>query len=383
VSGQTVRRVVLVGAGHAHLYVARHARRFAERGIELTLVDPGRLWYSGMATGMLGGRYAPEEDQIDPCPVIESQGGHFVLGRVTGLDRRARELKLASGARLAYDVVSFNVGSRVVADPGWLGLEHVWTVKPIPELALLRERLEKRLAGGGGPPLRAVVVGGGATGCEVAANLDALLRRLGAAGGLTVAEGEHRLLSGYPAGAARTLRRAFRRRGIGVSLGDAVRDARQGELLLESGRRLPWDVLVIATGLKPAALVAQLGLPLSADGALRVDASLASVGDDRVFAAGDCAALDSRRLPRLGVFGVRQAPVLLENLLARADEKPLAHYRPQRLYLSILNLGDGTALAAWGPFYWVAPWCMRWKEKLDRRFVERYQRYDTTRSLGR
>lgn len=376
-------RVLLVGAGHAHLFVARHARRFVERGVELTLVDPGRLWYSGMATGMLGGRYAPEEDQIDPCPVIESQGGRFVLDRVVGLDARAREARLASGGVLGYDAVSFNVGSRIVADPAWLGLERVWTVKPIAELAMLRARVVALLAQGGGSPLRAVVVGGGATGCEVAANLDALARRHGARAAVTVVDGAYRLLAGYPAGAARTLRRAFRRRDIEVVLGDPAVVVRQDELRLESGRRLPWDVLVVATGLKPAALMAQLGLPVDDAGALRVDATLASVADERVFAAGDCAAMDGRRLPRLGVFGVRQAPVLLENLLARTAGAPLAHYRPQRFFLSILNLGDDTGLAAWGPFYWKAPWVMRWKERLDRRFVERYQRFDTTRTLGR
>ncbi|HSO06489.1 MAG TPA: FAD-dependent oxidoreductase [Pelomicrobium sp.] len=376
-------RVLLVGAGHAHLHVARNARRFAERGIELTLVDPGRLWYSGMATGMLGGLYAPEEDQIDPCPVIESQGGRFVLDRVVGIDRGARRVELASGTSIGYDVVSFNIGSRIAADPAWLGLERVWTVKPIPELAMARSRVESLLAANAGDALRAVVVGGGATGCEVAANLDGLARRHGRRAAVTVVDGAYRLLAGYPAGAARTLRRRFRRRGIETVLGDPAVVVRQGEAQLESGRRLPWDVLVVAIGLKPAALAARLGLPVNDEGALRVSAALTSVADDRVFAVGDCAALEGHRLPKLGVFGVRQAPVLLENLLARAAGAPLAHYRPQRVYLSILNLGDGSALAAWGPFYWTAPWCMRWKEKLDRRFVERYQRFDTTRSRGR
>ncbi len=376
-------RVLLVGAGHAHLHVARSARRFVERGIELTLVDPGRLWYSGMATGMLGGRYAPEEDQVDPCPVIESQGGRFVLDRVVGVDRAARRAELASGMTIGYDVVSFNVGSRIAADPAWLGLERVWTVKPIPELAMARSRIEALLAADGGDALRAVVVGGGATGCEVAANIDALARRHGRRAAVTVVDGAYRLLSGYPAGAARTLRRLLRRRGIEAVLGDPAVAMRQDEAQLESGRRLPWDVLVVATGLRPAALAARLGLPVDDGGALRVTAALTSVADDRVFAVGDCAALEGHRLPKLGVFGVRQAPVLLENLLARAEGAPLVHYRPQRVYLSILNLGDGSALAAWGPFWWTAPWCMRWKEKLDRRFVERYQRFDDARSRGR
>ena len=47
--------VILVGAGHVHLYVAAHAKALVERGARVVLIDPGEFWYSGLATGMLGG----------------------------------------------------------------------------------------------------------------------------------------------------------------------------------------------------------------------------------------------------------------------------------------------------------------------------------------
>ncbi|MDZ7749617.1 MAG: hypothetical protein U5K43_13120 [Halofilum sp. (in: g-proteobacteria)] len=49
-------RVVLVGAGHAHLWVAAKAGALRRRGAEVTLVAPGPTWYWGMATGVLGAR---------------------------------------------------------------------------------------------------------------------------------------------------------------------------------------------------------------------------------------------------------------------------------------------------------------------------------------
>ncbi|MGN2392723.1 FAD-dependent oxidoreductase [Pelomicrobium sp. G1] len=368
-------RVVLVGAGHAHLHVALNAQAFRARGAELVLVDPGRLWYSGMATGMLGGQYEPDDDQIDPCPVIEANGGRFVLDRAVGLDRTGREVILASGARLAYDCVSFNVGSEVAADPAWMGLHDVWPVKPILGLVRLRRRLEETFRARPSRLVRVAVIGGGATGGEVTANVDALARRRGGRVQITLVEQGGRLLPGYPAGAGRVLLRALQRRGIEVLFHFRARAVRQGELESEDGHIAKWDVLVVATGLKPAGLVSQLGLPVAEDGGLQVSATLSSVADGRVFAAGDCAALENHRLPKLGVYGVRQGRVLLENLLARAAGGGLRRYRPQAFALSILNLGDGEALTAWGPFYWKGRWCMGWKEWLDRRFVERYRRY--------
>ncbi|MEX0655822.1 MAG: hypothetical protein WD151_16990, partial [Phycisphaeraceae bacterium] len=79
------RRLVLVGAGHAHLHLAQHARDYLRRNIDVTLVDPDAFWYSGMATGMLGGMYDADDDRIAPQRLITRHGGRFVHARMTGL----------------------------------------------------------------------------------------------------------------------------------------------------------------------------------------------------------------------------------------------------------------------------------------------------------
>lgn len=48
-----------------HLDAAARAEDFTECGARLVLVDPGEFWYSGMATGMLGGMYEVVDDQVD------------------------------------------------------------------------------------------------------------------------------------------------------------------------------------------------------------------------------------------------------------------------------------------------------------------------------
>ncbi|HKH27194.1 MAG TPA: hypothetical protein VKA61_02540, partial [Sphingomicrobium sp.] len=72
------KRVVLVGAGHAHLYTLKHARAVTERGYECVLIAPGDFWYSGLATGMLGGHYPPSLDRIDVGALATRGGGRFV-----------------------------------------------------------------------------------------------------------------------------------------------------------------------------------------------------------------------------------------------------------------------------------------------------------------
>lgn len=70
------RTVILVGAGHAHLYVTAHAEALVAAGARVVHISPGKFWYSGLATGMLGGRYSAGEDQVDPRTLAEAYVPH-------------------------------------------------------------------------------------------------------------------------------------------------------------------------------------------------------------------------------------------------------------------------------------------------------------------
>lgn len=362
-------KVVLVGAGHSHLYLAKHARVFTARGVELTLVDPGAFDYSGLATGVLGGAYEWPLDRVDARSLVESNGGKFVNDCVTGLDVEARRALLASGAALDYDAVSFNIGSEVntALIPG---AEDAWTVKPIANLWRLKAHLLAQFRDG---THRAVIVGGGATGVEIAANMDALARHHRGKLDATLIAAAPRLLSQYAARVSRSLTRYLQQRGISVECGKKIDRVSGKTACADDGGRYEFDTLVLATGLEAHPLSRKLGVAYDDQGGLRVDACLRSISADNVFGAGDCIVFDGRKLPMLGVHGVRQAPVLMHNVLARVTGGGLRQYRPRKNHLSILNLGCGEALALWGPFHWLGKASFWWKDRIDRNFLEQYR----------
>jgi NADH dehydrogenase FAD-containing subunit len=365
--------VILVGAGHVHLYVAAHAKALVERGARVVLIDPGEFWYSGLATGMLGGMYEPAEDQVNPRALIEAHGGQFLQDRVESVDTTTRRLRLTSGGDLAYDYLSLNVGSRVNADllPGAAKDETVWPVKPISNLWKLRQHLVARSA----ETLRVVVIGGGPTGSEVGANLIALATRRHLDLRVTLVTRGERLIAQAPAGAARALNRKLSARGLVIRTRTRIVRREGKKLIAEDGSRIDADLVVLATGLETNPLVHATGLPTHSQLGLRINAMLHSIADERVFAGGDCAALEGFELPRLGVFGVRQAVTTHANLLASLGGKPLIQYKPQKRYLAILNLGDGTALSTWGPLWWNGRSSMQLKDFIDRRFLDRYRQH--------
>lgn len=365
--------VVLVGGGHAHLHLASRAADYTALGARLILIDPGQFWYSGMATGLLAGRYAPAEDQIDAGALITASGGEFIRDRVEAVDPVTRTLTLSTGQTLDYDWLSLNIGSEV--ETGWSAPEsggpRLWPVKPIAPLYTLRLTLEQAITETGRmPPV--VVVGGGATGSELAANLAALARRHAVQPHVTLVSRAPRLLPDAAAGASRALTRALARYPVDLRLGThAVGLSGQG-VVTASGESLACDHVLAAVGLQAAGLTRRIGLTASQAG-LRVNACMQSVDDARVFAAGDCADFAPRALPKLGVFGVRSAEVIHHNLLAGLTGRPMRAYKPQRVWLAILNLGDGRGLLMWWRLWWVGRLADRLKDWIDRRFMAQYR----------
>lgn len=362
---------VLVGAGHAHLFVLRQAERLREAGVRLTLVAPRHFHYSGLATGVLSGALEPSEAMIDVEALACAAGVAYRSGRVVGLERAGRRLVLETGEHLAFDAASFNVGSETIDPPGAVSPGGLWRVKPLTELFALRETLTA--AAGRSDTPAVVIAGGGPSGFEVAAAIAGLAGRLGLPTRLFLAAPVLPGAGWGPPGARRRLHQALLERGVTVVDSPVVGHS-QGHCTLADGQRLPCDHLVWAGGLRPPPLIDALGLPLAGDGRLRVRATLCSIADETLFAVGDCAVVEDAPRPAVGVFGVRAAPILLNNLAALGDRRRQRLFRPQRRWLSIMDLGDGRALAMRGPFWSLGRAELRLKRALDLGFIRRMRR---------
>ena len=354
--------IALAGGGHAHLYSLRRTGELTARGFDVALVNPSPyLYYSGMATGVVSGTYEPSETRVDVRNLVKEGGGRFIEGRVERV--LPGEFLLEGGERVAFDAASFNLGSDAPQVAGSGGIP----VKPVENAGRIRELT---LAERGGAP-RVLVAGGGAAGCEVAANLLALPVEVR----LTLAEAGDELLPESPSRASVVMRDFLQERGAEVFLESPVEVVADGKARL-GGREIPYDLLVSAVGLSPTDVFSRSegggpDLLTGEDGGLWVNRHLQSVSDSRLFGGGDSVAYRGGRLPRLGVFAVRQAPVIFHNLQAVLRGELLRSYEPQRRYLYILNLGDGTGLAVYGSLVCRGRLALLLKHRIDSRFVRR------------
>lgn len=360
--------ITLAGGGHAHLFLLRRTGELTRRGFDVVLVDPSEhLHYSGMATGVVSGSHAPSEGRVDLRRLVERGGGRFVVGRVAEVLYRDRALVLEDGRTVPYDAVSFCLGSEA------RGGGDAVTVKPVANLEEARNRL---LAP------RVLVVGGGAAGCEVAANVARLRRDAGREVGMTLVEAGPELLASSPKAARRVMLEHLRAGGVEVVLGRKA-DLLPGAAVLDDGTRIEADLILTATGVSPPDVFRRSCLTTGEDGALWVNRHLQSPSDARVFGGGDAIAYRGDRLPQFGVFAVRQGPVLYHNLRAILRDEPLFSYKPQRRYLYILDLGDATGLAIYGPLTWRGRLPLLLKHGIDKHFVKKHNQRGARRALRR
>lgn len=366
--------LVLVGGGHAHVEVLHRWARAPVPGVRLSLVvdDPVAV-YSGMVPGFVAGRYTRGDLEIDVRPLARRAGARCIVAAAVALDAAQRRLTLEDGASIGYETVSLDVGSAVggLDVPGVR--EHALPTRPIGLFVRRIEAIVGRARGAGG--FRLVIVGAGAGGVELAFAFATRLRTAGTRDvEVLLLEAGPRVLPGYPARAARLVEAAAAERGVRIVTGARVRGADARSLALAEGEPLRHDALVWVVGAASLPLLRDAGLETDADGFVRVGPTLQCVGREDAFAVGDCASWAAGPpLPKAGVYAVRQGPVLAHNLRARARGRPLRRYRPQRDFLTLLNLSDGTAIAAkWG-LATRGAWTMRLKDRIDRRFVRRFQ----------
>ncbi len=371
-----VKQLVLLGGGHAHVEVLRNFAVRTEPGLQLVLVTRDiHTPYSGMLPGLIAGHYEFDEAHIDLRPLARLAGAQVIHAPVNGMDLDARLLHLSDRPPIRYDVLSINAGARprMASVPG--AAEHAIPVKPIDGLLErwneIRERVKARR---GSSAFRIAVVGGGAGGVELLLSLQTALESPAVEYTLVTASAE--ILPTHASGVRRRYRTVLADREITVISNTRVISVNKRKLRCDDDSSLAYDALFWVTDAAPPAWIRESGLATDEAGFLAVNRFLQSTSHPEIFAAGDCAAMLESPRPKSGVFAVRQGPPLADNLRAAVRLETLEAYSPQRRFLSLISTGDQNAVASWGPLAAQGEWVWRWKDRIDRTWMEKYQDVD-------
>jgi NADH dehydrogenase FAD-containing subunit len=365
------KRLVLIGGGHAHMVTLANLGKITEKGHTVTVIGPSdHHYYSGMGPGMLSGTYRPDEVRFATRHVVEKQGGTFLPGKAARIDPEKKTVILENGDAVPYDVLSCNAGS-YVPQPAIDGdLDDIFTVKPIERLMEAKSRLIDHFAR---HITDVVIVGGGPSAAEVAGNVWQLATTTGGhMPRITVCAGRA-FMSRFPESVRRRIVETLGRRGISVREGVYAKSVSLGSVTLDNGDTLPADFIFLALGVTPSAIFSDSGIATGPDGGLRVNRFLQSTQHPDIFGGGDCIYFEDQPLDKVGVYAVRQNPVLLHNITARLDGGDLMPFDPGGDYLLIFNLGGrvGVLKKRWLEFGGRAAFIA--KDYIDRKFMKEFQ----------
>ena len=364
-----MKRLILVGGGHAHLKVLQALAREKPTGTEIVLISPNSYQnYSGMLPGWMAGHYNKLQCQIDLRPLAQAAHVRMVVNCIIGMDADQRCVYLPEGKRIEYDLLSLDVGSET--DLSWLEIpdEKLFPIKPLDGLFEAWPRILSNKQNN--PDYRLVVIGGGAAGVELALATRYAFTCSDTNGHVELVVSESGLLLELATGAQRRIKKILVQAGVTVHYLRAV--GTKDGLLLSNGTSLAADCVIVATGARAPSWLQHSRLMLDKNEYIAVDGYHRSLSHPNVFAAGDVCSRQDLTMSRSGVHSVHAGPVLAANLLAALKNRQMIVYQPRRLSLYLLACGPRYAVATWGRWSMQGAWAWRWKDWIDQRFVKQF-----------
>jgi NADH dehydrogenase len=334
-------RIVILGGGFGGVTTARRLERLCRNrpDVEIVLVSRDNFLLMTpllfeVCSGVLDARHCSF-----PLRAF-LRATRFIEAAVQGIDLERRVVHLSSGeetGELPYDQLVVALGSKTNRNmiPG---SEHAFTFKTLADAFVLRNHMIERFerADTERDPdrkrrhLTFVIVGGGLVGVELFGELTAFADEIAplyknvdrAEVRFVLLQGGDRLmpeidprLADYGTGVLRA------RRGAEIRTKTPVRAIEPGAVHL-SDEKIEAETVVLAAGVVPDPVVAELPVEKDRHGHIVVDGTMRCKSHPEVWAVGDCAAIpapDGRPYPGLAQHALREARVLARNICGALD----------------------------------------------------------------
>jgi NADH dehydrogenase len=362
--------VVIAGGGFGGLYAARRLeRRLQRHSARIRIVsDVNFLLYTPLLPGAAAGTLEPRHVVVPIREELEWADLH--LGRVTGADPGVNEVYVRTldgrDETIRYDQLIIALGSvsRVLPVPGLA--EHALGFKSLADAIAVRNRALLNLEIAESLPddetrreyLTFIFVGAGYAGVEGIAELQDYVNdilekyprcRMSGTRWIIV-EALDQIMPEIPKSLAEFASRELRSRGIELRTGARLESMDERSAVLSTGEHLPTRTVCWTAGVKPPAIVRQLGVPLTDAGRIEVDATMRVKGLDNVWAIGDAAAVpdpaQARKAPTPPTcqHAIRQGRVVGSNVAATLAGRKPRPFRYRTLGVFV-DLGQHKAVA--------------------------------------
>lgn len=283
-------KVIIVGGVAGGASCAARLRRLDERA-EILMVERGPyISYANCGLPYHVGGVIEQESSLLVATEQTFRDVHRIDVRtrceVTGISAKNKTVELTNHATgqvttEKYDKLVLSPGAAPIRPPlPGIDLPGVFSVRTVPDARDIREWIAAKKA------KRAVVIGGGFIGLEMVENL--VHRGLE----VTLLEKFNQVMPPLDPEMARLVERYLVKHGVRLELNDGVAGFQQSangslDVLTDSGRRHPADIVILAIGVRPEIALAKMaGIQIGQRGGIQVDEHMRT-SDPDIFAVGD------------------------------------------------------------------------------------------------
>ena len=364
--------LVLIGAGHTHCLFIKMWAMARNPSVRVTLINPAPVAsYTGMLPALIAGKVSPLEAEINLFKLCRSIGARFILDDVKRIDKKNNFALCDSGRKVFFDAVSINVGSNSINNIN--GFEKYGiSVRPLVKFEEKWRAYQQKIVGIKKAPT-ICLIGGGIAAAELAFAMKIGLNKKGYSDPKISIIERSKVFKDLNSIQRNFLVKKLTSENIEIKEFSPVLKALPNGVLLENGSRLLSDFTVSCVGSLPNPIAINSDLD-NFQGFVSVEKTLKIKNFENGFAVGDCSSFPSSLIKKSGVYAVRQAPILHQNILNFFNKKPLRKFFPQRDHLKLLVYKDNEAiifrngLAFSGKIFW------KLKSLIDKKFMNDFSK---------
>lgn len=345
-----MKKIVILGGGFAGVQAAKALQK--EKGFQVTLIsDRDYLYLYPISIWIPTGEMKFEDAKVNLYDISVRESFNVYVDDV--VDIRTENKTIVCGHKIfKYDYLIIAVGAEKVLMPGH---EHALSICGKPEVSLeIRKSLNRLIAKGSGriavgfggnPKDKSAVRGGPAF--ELLFNIHHLLTQLGIRQNFELTFFAPMESPGERMGpkALAMLDKLFTKLNIGKRFGKKITEFSASGVSFEDGSTLPSDLILFIPATAGHSALKKFDLPLTDAGFIKIDNTCKVLGNDSMYAIGDCAAIEGPGwIAKQGHIAELMGRVAAFNIIARTiGRSERKTYQEHLNILCVMDTGDGAA----------------------------------------
>jgi len=319
-----VKNIVVLGGGFGGLRAALDLERKLGRNKEyqIILIDQNTFHlYTASLYEVASGELSSRCVLLPFHKILKGKNIRFLNASASKLDPQKKLVETTSGDKISYWKLVFALGSDT-EDFGIPGVsKYAVGLKSSADAEKIYQHLLRCSVTKGGA-IKVVVGGGGFTGVEVAGQLP---QHRKCPLQITLVEAAPKVLAGMPEEVSKSVARRLNLLGVKITTSSPIKEVKETEVVLGSGRTLPYDLMVWTAGVRGSRFLDPELFTLDKKKALVVDRHLRVKGFQDIFAIGDAA---STGVPWTATKAEEDGKVAARNIAALArGSKNLKPYK--------------------------------------------------------